>query len=78
MAAPWKSCIGPACGLYYILYSFASLVFSQPIMNLGYTHRRLAGDFRFSLVNVRVNAESLAFLRGEAVEGRELSHRLGR
>ena len=66
----------PACGLYYVTYSLITLIFSKPIMNLSYAQRRLDGDFRFSLVNVRVNAESVAFLRGEAVEKRELFHRL--
>jgi putative ATP-binding cassette transporter len=66
----------PACSLYYVLFSLIALIFSKPIMNLGYVQRRLDGDFRFSLVNVRVNAESVAFLRGEAVEKRELFHRL--
>ena len=66
----------PACALYYVVYSLITLIFSKPIMNLGYVQRRLDGDFRFSLVNVRVNAESVAFLRGEAVEKRELFHRL--
>jgi putative ATP-binding cassette transporter len=68
----------PACGVYYILYSLVTLIFSKPIMNLSYIQRKLDGDFRFSLVNVRVNAESVAFLRGEKVEKRELSHRLDR
>jgi putative ATP-binding cassette transporter len=66
----------PACALYYIFYSFVTLFFSKPIMNLGYVQRRLDGDFRFSLVNVRVNAEPVAFLRGEDVERRELFQRL--
>jgi vitamin B12/bleomycin/antimicrobial peptide transport system ATP-binding/permease protein len=68
----------PACGVYYVLYSVVTLIFSKPIMNLSYIQRKLDGDFRFSLVNVRVNAESIAFLRGEKVEGRELSYRLDR
>jgi putative ATP-binding cassette transporter len=68
----------PACGVYYVLYSVVTLIFSKPIMNLSYIQRKLDGDFRFSLVNVRVNAESIAFLRGQPVEGRELSHRLDR
>jgi putative ATP-binding cassette transporter len=68
----------PACAVYYVLYSVVTLIFSKPIMNLSYIQRKLDGDFRFSLVNVRVNAESVAFLRGEPVERRELSQRLGR
>ena len=67
----------PVCAVYYVLYSVVTLFLSNPIMNLGYTQRRLDGDFRFSLVNIRVNAEPVAFLAGERVEKRELFHRLG-
>src|SRR5581483_6946117 len=66
----------PVCAAYYVFYSLVMLFFSKPIMNLGYTQRRLDGDFRFSLINVRVNAEPVAFLGGENVEKRELFHRL--
>jgi putative ATP-binding cassette transporter len=66
----------PACAIYYIIYSLVTLLFSKPILNLSYAQRRLDGDFRFSLVNLRVNAESVAFLRGEPVEKRELFGRL--
>ena len=65
----------PACGAYYIFVSLVQLFFSKPIMILGYTQRRLQGDFRFGLVNVRTNSESIAFLRGEQVEQRELFNR---
>lgn len=65
----------PACAAYYIATSLAQLLLSKPIMILGYTSRRLEGDFRFALINVRVNSESIAFLKGEAVEQRELNHR---
>ncbi len=65
----------PACAAYYIVTSVIQLFFSKPIMILGYTARRLEGDFRFALVNVRVNSESIAFLNGEKVEQRELDHR---
>jgi len=66
----------PACAVYYVIYSLVTLSFSKPILNLSYAQRRLDGDFRFSLVNLRVNAESVAFLRGEPVEKRELFGRL--
>lgn len=65
-----------ACALYYFFYSVISLFLTRPIMNLQYIQRKLDGDFRFSLVNVRVNAEPIAFLRGERVERKELFRRL--
>jgi putative ATP-binding cassette transporter len=68
----------PLCGVYYFVYTLITLAFSRPILNLGYVQRRLDGDLRFSLVNVRVNAEQIGFLHGEDVEVRELSNRLHR
>ena len=67
----------PACAAYYALYTVVAVLFAKPQMKLAYEQRRLDGDFRFALVNVRTNSESIAFLRGERVEQRELSHRLG-
>lgn len=65
----------PICAVYFVAVSLLQLVFSRPIMILGYTQRRLQGDFRFALVNVRTNSESIAFLKGEPVEQRELDRR---
>ncbi len=65
----------PVCAGYYIAYSGVSILFAVPQMKLGYEQRRLDGDFRFGLVNVRTNAESVAFLRGEPVERKELFQR---
>ena len=68
----------PISAAYFVAISLLQLVFSKPIMILGYTQRRLQGDFRFALVNVRTNSESIAFLKGEPVEQRELFHRQDR
>jgi len=65
----------PACAGYYIVYSGVSILFALPQMKLAYEQRRLDGDFRFGLVNVRTNSESIAFLRGEPVEQKELFQR---
>lgn len=65
----------PSCAAYYVISSLFLLFLSKPIMILGYTQRRLQGDFRFALVNVRTNSESIAFLKGEEVEKRELCNR---
>lgn len=67
----------PACAAYYFVYSTVSILFALPQMKLGYEQRRLDGDFRFGLVNVRTNSESVAFLRGEPVERKELFQRNG-
>lgn len=65
----------PACAVYYVVYTIVSIMLAVPQMKLGYEQRRLDGDFRFGLVNVRTNAESVAFLRGEPVERKELFQR---
>ena len=65
----------PACAVYYVLYSTMSILVAIPQMKLGYEQRRLDGDFRFALVNVRSQSESIAFLRGEPVERKELFQR---
>ena len=65
----------PLCAVYYVVYSLFQLFLNKPIMILSFTQRRLQGDFRFALVNVRTNSESIAFLKGEPVEQRELNHR---
>src|SRR5262249_42738288 len=54
----------PACAAYYVISSLFLLFLSKPLMILGYIQRRLQGDFRFALVNVRTNSESIAFLKG--------------
>ena len=66
----------PACAGYYIVYSSTSILLAVPQMKLGYEQRRLDGDFRFALVNVRSNSESIAFLHGEPVEQKELFQRI--
>jgi len=65
----------PACAAYYVIYSLFMLFLSKPLTILGYAQRRFQGDFRFALVNVRTNSESIAFLKGEGVEKRELFNR---
>jgi len=43
---------------------------------LNYDKLQKEADFRYSLVRVRENAESIAFYAGEDIEGREVSQRL--
>lgn len=47
---------------------FVVFVFGRRLMNLNFNQLRREADFRFSLVRVRENAESIAFYRGEAQE----------
>jgi vitamin B12/bleomycin/antimicrobial peptide transport system ATP-binding/permease protein len=47
------------------------------LASLGFRQQSLEADFRFGLMHVRSHAESIAFLRGEAREGRGLGRRFG-
>jgi putative ATP-binding cassette transporter len=46
----------------------ALYVFGKPLIQLNFWQLRREADFRFSLMRVRENAESIAFYRGEAQE----------
>jgi putative ATP-binding cassette transporter len=46
----------------------ALYVFGNPLINLNFWQLRREADFRFSLIRLRENAESIAFYRGEAQE----------
>jgi vitamin B12/bleomycin/antimicrobial peptide transport system ATP-binding/permease protein len=49
---------------------------SRKLVNLNYQQLKLEADFRYGLVHIRDNAESIAFYRGEQQEGREAGRRL--
>ena len=53
-------------------------VFGQKLMGLNFNQLRREADFRFSLVRVRENAESIAFYRGEAQELKQVQRRFGK
>ena len=70
--------------LVYFLVFYASagtliviFVFGQRLMNLNFNQLRREADFRFSLVRVRENAESIAFYRGEEQELKQVRRRFG-
>jgi putative ATP-binding cassette transporter len=46
----------------------ALFVFGNPLIHLNFWQLRREADFRFSLMRLRENAESIAFYRGEAQE----------
>ncbi|MFP5391023.1 MAG: ABC transporter ATP-binding protein/permease [Gammaproteobacteria bacterium] len=48
--------------------AIALWVFGNPLIKLNFWQLRHEADFRFSLMRVRENAESIAFYRGEAQE----------
>lgn len=49
-----------------------------PLVDLTFEQQRLEADFRYGLVRLRENAESIAFYRGEARENEGLARRFAR
>ena len=73
--------ISSKLALWLLIYSLggtAVIVFaSRKLVALNYDQLRLEADFRYGLVHIRDNAESIAFYRGEQQESREAERRLG-
>ena len=66
--------------LFLIVYAtigtlIASLVFGRSLVALNLFQLRREADFRFSLIRVRENAESIAFYRGEEPESHYIKDR---
>jgi vitamin B12/bleomycin/antimicrobial peptide transport system ATP-binding/permease protein len=51
-------------------------IFGNPLIHLNFWQLRREADFRFSLMRVRENAESIAFYRGEAQERAHIDRKL--
>ncbi len=63
--------------LVYSLGGTAVIIFaSRRLVSLNYQQLKLEADFRYGLVHIRDNAESIAFYRGEQQEAREAGRRL--
>ncbi len=73
--------INRTLALWLLIYSVAGtavVVFaSRKLVNLNYQQLKLEADFRYGLVHIRDNAESIAFYRGEKQETHEGERRLG-
>jgi len=52
----------------------ALYVFGAPLIRLNFWQLRREADFRFGLMRLRENAESIAFYRGESQERAQLDH----
>ena len=64
--------------LAYSVLGTALIVFaSRRLVVLNYQQLKLEADFRYGLVHIRDNAESIAFYRGEGQEFAEADRRLG-
>ena len=62
--------------VYAFLGTFGALyLFGTPLIRLNFWQLRREADFRFSLMRLRENAESIAFYRGEEQERAQLNQR---
>lgn len=62
--------------VYAILGTFGALyLFGAPLIRLNFWQIRREADFRFGLMRLRENAESIAFYRGEPQERAQIDHR---
>ncbi|SBO44686.1 ABC transporter ATP-binding protein/permease [Cyanobium sp. NIES-981] len=73
--------ISTELALWLLIYSVggtAVIIFaSRKLVALNYQQLKLEADFRYGLVHIRDNAESIAFYRGEKQETKEAERRLG-
>ncbi|GKS76973.1 ABC transporter ATP-binding protein/permease [Acidovorax sp. SUPP950] len=61
--------------VYALLGTVVALwVFGAPLIRLNFWQLRREADFRFGLMRLRENAESIAFYRGESQERAQLDH----
>jgi len=66
--------------IFLVIYAlagtiFATAVFGKPLVRLNYEQLKKEANFRFGLVRIRENAESIAFYRGEQQESNQVKHR---
>ncbi len=54
---------------------FATAIFGKPLVRFNFEQLKKEADFRFSLVRIRENAESIAFYRGEEQESNRVKSR---
>jgi len=67
--------VGVAMG-YAVAGTFACFIIARRLVGLHYDRYQKEADFRYGLVRVRDNAESIAFYRGEKREHLDLVNRL--
>ena len=64
--------------LYSLLGTGAAHLVGRKLIGLDFDQQRYEADFRFNMMRVRENSESIAFYRGEAPEGAGFRERFGR
>ncbi|MGL6072186.1 ABC transporter ATP-binding protein/permease [Craterilacuibacter sp.] len=61
--------------IYVIIATFFAFKIGKPLIRLNFLNEQLNADYRYSLVRLREYGESVAFYRGEGVEGSKLRAR---
>ncbi|MEG4327810.1 ABC transporter ATP-binding protein/permease, partial [Microcoleus sp. herbarium5] len=61
--------------IYAILGTVATLIFGQKLVPLNFNQLKKEANFRYGLVHIRDNAESIAFYRGEEQESTQIKQR---
>lgn len=61
--------------IYAVAGTGLTFFFGRPLVRLNFRQQRYEADFRFSLIRVRENAESIALYRGEPRENQYLHER---
>ena len=61
---------------YAVVGTVVTMFFGKKLINLNFQQLRREADFRYGLVHVRDNAESIAFYRGEEREEGQVKQRL--
>ncbi|ACB52282.1 ATP-binding protein of ABC transporter [Crocosphaera subtropica ATCC 51142] len=62
--------------IYAIFGTAVALIVGSRLVSINYNQLRLEANFRYSMVRVRDNAESIAFYRGESLERGQVIDRL--
>ena len=61
--------------VYAVGGTVLTFIIGKPLVRLNFRQQRFEADFRFSLIRVRENSESIALYHGEQVEGGILKNR---
>lgn len=62
--------------LYAVFGTVVSMLLGKRLLNLNFQKMRLEADFRYGLIHVRDNVESIAFYQGEEREQHQVRQRL--
>lgn len=61
--------------LYAVIGTWLTSKIGRPLVNINFNQQRYEADFRFSLVRLRENSESIAFYKGEGQEQKNFAQR---